>query len=60
MIEQLQQNPGYYASALGGKLKFSELKGRCLAEGKSCQADFNQQVIDRGPIPFEVLERLIF
>ena len=60
MLGQVQQNPGYYASALGGKLKFSELKSRCLAEGKSCQADFNQQIIDQGPIPFEVLESLIF
>ena len=60
MLRQVQQNPGYYASALGGKLKFSELKSRCLAEGKSCQADFNQQIIDQGPIPFEILESLIF
>ena len=60
MLRQVQQNPGYYASALGGKLKFSELKSRCLAEGKRCQADFNQQIIDQGPIPFEILESLIF
>ncbi len=60
MIEQIQNNPGYYAAALGGKLKFSELKRRCLAEGRACQADFNQQIIDQGPIPFEILERLIF
>jgi uncharacterized protein (DUF885 family) len=60
MIGQIQEKPGYYTSALGGKLKFSELKSRCLAEGKSCQADFNQQVIDQGPIPFEMLENLIF
>jgi uncharacterized protein (DUF885 family) len=60
MIGQIQKNPGYYATALGGKLKFSELKRRCLAEGRSCQADFNQQVIDRGPVTFEILERLIF
>lgn len=60
MIGQVQQNPGYYAAAVGGKLKFSELKDLCLAAGKSCQADFNQQVIDQGPIPFRVLERLIF
>ena len=60
MIGQIQQNPGYYAAAVGGKLKFSELKALCLAAGKKCQADFNQQVIDQGPIPFGVLERLIF
>ena len=60
MIRQIQQNPGYYAAAIGGKLKFSELKGRCEAEGKSCQADFNQQVINQGPIPFEILESMIF
>ena len=60
MVRQIQKNPGYYASALGGKLKFSEIKSRCLAEGKSCEADFNQQVIDQGPIPFEALEGLIF
>ena len=60
MIGHIQEKPGYYTSALGGKLKFSELKSRCLAEGKSCQADFNQQVIDQGPIPFEMLEDLIF
>ena len=60
MIRQIQQNPGYYAAAVGGKLKFSELKALCLAAGKKCQADFNQQVIDQGPIPFRVLERLIF
>ena len=60
MIGQIQEKPGYYTSALGGKLKFSELKSRCLAEGKNCQADFNQQVIDQGPIPFEMLEDLIF
>lgn len=60
MIGQIQNNPGYYAAALGGKLKFSELKRRCLAEGRACQADFNQQIIDQGPIPFEILERLIF
>lgn len=60
MIGQIQQNPGYYAAAVGGKLKFSELKGLCSAAGKNCQADFNQQVIDQGPIPFKILERLIF
>ena len=60
MVRQIQKNPGYYASALGGKLKFSEMKSRCLAEGKSCEADFNQQVIDQGPIPFEALEGLVF
>lgn len=60
MIGQIQKNPGYYTAALGGKLKFSELKSRCMVEGRSCQADFNQQVIDQGPIPFEILERLIF
>ncbi|MBT5684037.1 MAG: DUF885 family protein [Gammaproteobacteria bacterium] len=60
LIRQIQQNPGYYAAAIGGKLKFSELKGRCEAEGKSCQADFNQQVINQGPIPFEILESMIF
>ena len=60
MVRQIQQKPGYYAAAFGGKIRFSELKNRCLAEGKRCQADFNQQVIDQGPVPFEILERLIF
>ena len=59
MIDQIQKNPGYYTAALGGKLKFVELKRRCLAEGRNCEADFNQQVIDQGPIPFEILERFI-
>jgi uncharacterized protein (DUF885 family) len=60
MIDQIRKNPGYYTVALGGKLKFSELKSRCLAEGRNCEADFNQQVIDQGPIPFDILEDLIF
>lgn len=60
MIDQIRKNPGHYTVALGGKLKFSELKGRCSAEGRNCQAHFNQQVIDQGPIPFKILEDLIF
>ena len=60
MIEQVQRSPGQYPAALAGKLKFAEINSRCRHEAGSCEAEFNQQVIDRGPIPFELLEQLIF
>jgi uncharacterized protein (DUF885 family) len=61
MLDQLTTNPGFYLAGVAGKLKLIELQSDCLNKpGRDCDQAFHQQIVDLGPLPFELLERRLF
>jgi len=56
MLNQVTKKPGYYLAALAGKLVIVELHNRCLLKARNCEEEFNQVIVDFGPVPFDLLQ----
>lgn len=56
MLNQVIKKPGYYLAALAGKLVIVELHNRCLLKAMNCEEEFNQVIVDFGPVPFDLLQ----
>ncbi len=59
MVNQVEQDPGYFAAMIAGKHRFESLQQRCLNHN-GCQDRFSQTVVDLGPVPFDLLEAYLF
>lgn len=55
MMNTVAQKPGYYLSAIAGKTVFSQIQADCISRGGDCFSRLNQQIVDTGPLPFDLL-----
>lgn len=56
-VKEVQATPGRYLAAAAGKLTLNDLLARCIEGDTDCDASFNQLVIERGAMPFDMLTR---